>query len=1262
MKHLSHASTFLRRIPLSPFFVLRLSRGKRLVIVALSYGLGVSGLWLLFPFKHNGILLFLPFVCACWLFRYWGLLISFVLNVVAFHLFLSWGRLPDQPLVRMEIFGLLGISLALGLLLCWLQTRAKRVTRSLPLTRTSERGRALHSEGQVRSVDEQEHRINGGLEAPPIVLVDSAQWPKEQQVHLDLMLRTDGPTNMTPSDQQEVYFGQQIGEYRLVRQLGGGNFGIVYLAEQVQEHTLVAIKVLYMSKSEGLKDFLNEVSTMWLRHPHIVPLLDFGISSDDIPFLVMEYAPGGTLRDRYPRGEQVPLSTIVSYVDQVSSALQYAHDQRVIHRDVKPANILLRADGTLMLSDFGIAKLLEQDGVTSAQTQVGTPVYAAPEQYEGFPCFASDQYALAIAVYEWICGVRPFEGPTIGLVFQHMNTPAPRLRDRLPELPEAVEHVVLKGLAKDPADRFERIEEFAAALHKAVQSATPLDTSVEAVRNTGPLVSSEQVPRLARGPKSEPLVRVTQRVQISSKTQAKDPPQPPPAAALQDQNRMRLLQRVRSFWITGVLEQSLHAGVLLTLNFQEQPDAVANPWRLIVQESERAGTRLSTGTPITEVYEKAHGELLILGEPGSGKTTLLLSLARTLLEHAEHEQTHPIPVIFNLSSWMQKRAPLSTWLIEELETKYKVSRKIGTEWIDTNQILPLLDGLDEVDAPYRVACIQQINEYHQAHSLVPLVVCCRTTDYLSLSNRLALSRAVTIEPLTTKQVNEYFARSGESIVALRSVFQQDLVLQELATTPLMLSILIQAYQGLSREEIKGGVATERHPQQMFATYSERMLGRRSAKRRYEAEQTVHWLSLLAGQMKQESQSVFYVEQMQPSWLTKKWQRRLYYGLITGPIAGLFVGLQILGTVLPFLLTVLMTVLTIGLFFGWLSEPGGEKKGSKPITRIWMRLRQRLTTSLENRVKIGIAAGLVVGIGSTLYNYLDDAANWSLGSRIVGALSGGLPGGICMGVYVGLSVGLARRIEPLEGARWSWAGICRDNVRWLLIGISLIVGLMFALPFLIFSQDVRSANFLAYGLSTTFQLIAIAMLVSGVTRGLSKRVLDAQHIVTPNQGIWRSARSGIVIAIIAGGITGAVSAAIDLFSYFWLPLHMGSHIETLDMDSSAVSIMSYLLGFYPTTTQGFWMLHALFWGLVNGALPALAFGLYYGGAAYIQHFVLRILLWCARSAPFNYPRFLDYAAERILLRKVGGGYIFMHRLLLEYFASLGEKPDLSKSDV
>src|SRR5262249_31104816 len=147
--------------------------------------------------------------------------------------------------------------------------------------------------------------------------------------------------------------------------------------------------------------------------------------------------------------------------------------------------------------------------------------------------------------------------------------------------------------------------------------------------------------------------------------------------------------------------------------------------------------------------------------------------------------------------------------------------------------------LDEVNAASRPACMQAINEYHRAHSNVPLVVCCRVNEYLSQAHQLLLSRAVTIQPLTNEQINEYFARIGEKapaaaaqVAALRSAFQSDAVLQELATTPLMLTILILAYQDVSLEEIKGGVSAEVRRSQIFAMYTERMLKRRSPLSRY----------------------------------------------------------------------------------------------------------------------------------------------------------------------------------------------------------------------------------------------------------------------------------------------------------------------------------------------------------------------------------------------------------------------------------------------
>src|SRR5262249_44515578 len=147
----------------------------------------------------------------------------------------------------------------------------------------------------------------------------------------------------------------------------------------------------------------------------------------------------------------------------------------------------------------------------------------------------------------------------------------------------------------------------------------------------------------------------------------------------------------------------------------------------------------------------------------------------------------------NLSSWARKRQPLAAWLIEELETKYRVPGKVGSDWINADQILPLLDGLDEVDTNSRVACMQAIDDYRQAHSLVPLVACCRVNDYMSQANRLSLDRAITIQPLTTEQINEYLARIGVQVTSLRLALEKDPVLRELATTPLMLTILLLAY-------------------------------------------------------------------------------------------------------------------------------------------------------------------------------------------------------------------------------------------------------------------------------------------------------------------------------------------------------------------------------------------------------------------------------------------------------------------------------------
>src|SRR5262249_8882800 len=160
---------------------------------------------------------------------------------------------------------------------------------------------------------------------------------------------------------------------------------------------------------------------------------------------------------------------------------------------------------------------------------------------------------------------------------------------------------------------------------------------------------------------------------------------------------------------------------------------------------------LPVGTPIHAVFDDLAGELLILGAPGAGKTTMLLELARDLLERAQHDAAHPIPVVFNLSTWAAQHPPINTWLVDELSKRYDVPRKIGQAWVDGGTILPLLDGLDEVALDQRAACVEAINAYHGAHGPLRLVVCSRSAEYELLAVRLQFQGAVVIQPLAMDQ-------------------------------------------------------------------------------------------------------------------------------------------------------------------------------------------------------------------------------------------------------------------------------------------------------------------------------------------------------------------------------------------------------------------------------------------------------------------------------------------------------------------------------
>jgi DNA polymerase III delta prime subunit len=507
-------------------------------------------------------------------------------------------------------------------------------------------------------------------------------------------------------------------------------------------------------------------------------------------------------------------------------------------------------------------------------------------------------------------------------------------------------------------------------------------------------------------------------------------------------DRNAMLKRVRTAWIEGVLEQSLASTIWIELGLDRRPYAVRTPANTLISPFNGQGSVLPSGMPISEIFDELGQALMILGPPGSGKTTLLLTLARDLLDRAERDSSHPIPVVFNLSSWAAGSHSLADWLVEELAGTYDVPRRLGQAWIEREQVMPLLDGLDEVAAEHRKACVEAINAFREQHGLVPMVVCSRTAEFAALAVKLRLLGAVEIQPLTRSQVNAYLTQAGKSLAGVRAALRQDPTLWEFLSSPLELSVMALAYRGRSSAAVRAHGTPEQRRHELLDAYVTMMLARRGQGAEFPSDKTVRWLAWLAWSLQRRNQTEFRLEHIRPDWLPTRAQQRL-----------LAVG----------------SALLVGLLAG---------------------------------LSLGAAVGLLSGL---------------LAGLLSGLLSGALFG--------------------------------------------LLAGLLGDRP------DSRST--------------------------VSK------------QGIRGSVRNAAFVGIVVGLLSGL------------------------------------LIG----------LLTAPFRGLAAGLLLGLPAGLLLGGASTLQHVLLRILLTRSNYAPWRYARFLDYAADHLLLRKVGGGYIFAHRLLQEHFAMM-----------
>jgi eukaryotic-like serine/threonine-protein kinase len=662
-------------------------------------------------------------------------------------------------------------------------------------------------------------------------------------------------------------------------------------------------------------------------------------------------------------------------------------------------------------------------------------------------------------------------------------------------------------------------------------------------------------------------------------------------------NRSKMLEKVQVFWIKGVLENSLHNALMIELGLETRSVAIEQPWNLLTQLSDQTQQRLPDNTKILDVYDQVDRSLLILGDPGAGKTTLLLDLARALLVRATQDLNHPMPVVFNLSSWAKPSSSISSWLIEELQVRYQVPKQLAQQWIEEAKILPLLDGLDEVVAEQREACVQAINQFRSDYWLTDLVVCSRVNDYDALASKLQLNDAVLVQHLSLSQIDQYLEQLGDRLLTVQKAMHQNWELQELMQTPLMLSILVLVYQD-SNFTLSLSESSADWRKNLFTAYIQRMLRHRGVASEYD-DRAVDWLTWLANALTQRNQSMFFIEQVQPDLLFSD-QQRLLLSIIETSIVAISVGV--------------VGGMGVGVHHaslaGWADGlwPWVERSMQGLIQGAGVGLLTGFSTSvIINLVTIAAQFFLKSQTSHPEYRWLKlwlamrfgAATGVSQGAAVVFFLGYGL--GLADGFLVALTSGIAAlkflesgQIRLFEAWHWSWErarlGIVPGSLLGMLFGVIYGVG---------------------YGIEYAIVLAPTVWMITITGFGLTNSEIETR--VVPNQGIYDTAKGALRVSL-------AISIPYALANVIGCGL-------SVDWPSAIGN------GFSAAVTLG------------------LCCWLICGGFACIQHLIIRGILYKSGVIPWNYAAFLDYAVEKTFLRRVGGGYVFLHRLLLEYFAGL-----------